>query len=139
MSNETQSCLTGNLILEEYFSSQQNLMKLPFYENRFWKFSSSIKIKFSYFMYQFITLLSVDCQDPTCSGHGFCVSGSCVCKKGWRGQNCGRVDNNAKQCLPDCSGNGEFDVEKQTCNCYKRFTGEDCSKGKNLATIEHVI
>ena len=25
-------------------------------------------------------LFSVDCQDPSCSGHGFCVSGTCVCR-----------------------------------------------------------
>ena len=34
----------------------------------------------------------VDCPDPTCSDHGFCVDGSCICKKGWKGL--GMISNN---------------------------------------------
>ena len=48
----------------------------------------------------------VDCPDPTCSEHGFCVDGSCICKKGWKGLDCGILDEEARQCLPDCSGHG---------------------------------
>ncbi len=69
---------------------------------------------------------SVDCSDPTCSGHGFCVSGSCVCKKGWKGDSCERLDEDARQCLPDCGGRGRFDLESQTCVCDKGWTGDDC-------------
>ena len=70
-----------------------------------------------------------DCEDPTCSGHGFCVEGSCVCRKGWRGVSCGQMDHEARQCLPDCSGHGEFDLDTQKCVCRGHWTGSDCSKG----------
>ena len=70
-----------------------------------------------------------DCEDPTCSGHGFCVEGSCVCRKGWRGTSCDQMDHEARQCLPDCSGHGEFDLDTQKCICRGHWTGSDCSKG----------
>eukprot|EP01120_Amphizonella_sp_Union-15-10_P006340 TRINITY_DN2019_c0_g1_i1.p1 TRINITY_DN2019_c0_g1~~TRINITY_DN2019_c0_g1_i1.p1 ORF type:complete len:579 (+),score=77.26 TRINITY_DN2019_c0_g1_i1:36-1739(+) len=28
------------------------------------------------------------CADPTCSGHGRCVSGTCICEPGWGTENC---------------------------------------------------
>jgi hypothetical protein len=31
------------------------------------------------------------------------------------------------QCLPDCSKNGEFDVESGKCNCYDHWTGRECN------------
>ena len=71
-----------------------------------------------------------DCPDPSCSGHGFCVEGSCVCRQGWRGPTCATVDHEARQCLPDCSGHGDFDLESQKCICKGQWTGNDCSKGK---------
>ena len=58
------------------------------------------------------------------------MAGSCVCRKGWRGLNCGQLDREARQCLPDCSGHGEFDLELQQCVCRGQWTGNDCSKGK---------
>ena len=69
----------------------------------------------------------MDCADPTCSDHGFCVDGACICKKGWKGLDCGTLDEEARQCLPDCSGNGVFDLEAQQCNCNEGWVGEDCS------------
>ena len=77
-------------------------------------------------------LFSDDCPDPTCTGHGFCVEGSCVCRQGWRGPTCAIVDKEARQCLPDCSGHGDFDLETQKCVCRGQWTGNDCSKGKLL-------
>ncbi|KAK6625770.1 hypothetical protein RUM43_006069 [Polyplax serrata] len=70
----------------------------------------------------------VDCPHPTCSGHGFCLGGVCLCKKGWKGADCATMDNEALQCLPDCSGHGTFDLESQTCTCEAKWSGEDCSK-----------
>ena len=78
-----------------------------------------------------IFILEADCEDPTCSGHGFCVEGSCVCRKGWRGTSCDQMDHEARQCLPDCSGHGEFDLDTQKCICRGHWTGSDCSKGKS--------
>lgn len=71
----------------------------------------------------------VDCPHPTCSGHGFCLEGTCLCKKGWKGTDCATMDNEALQCLPDCSGHGTFDLETQTCTCEAKWSGDDCSKG----------
>lgn len=80
-------------------------------------------------MRQFIMDI-VDCPHPTCSGHGFCADGVCLCKKGWKGADCSETDNEALQCLPDCSGHGTFDLETQTCNCEPMWSGEDCSRGE---------
>ncbi|XP_014486538.1 PREDICTED: teneurin-m isoform X2 [Dinoponera quadriceps] len=70
----------------------------------------------------------VDCPHPTCSGHGFCAEGTCICKKGWKGADCSQMDKEALQCLPDCSGHGNFDLETQTCLCESMWSGDDCSK-----------
>ena len=52
-----------------------------------------------------------------CSGHGFCISGVCICKKGWLGLECSEVDPTAKQCLPGCSTHGHIDMKTQLCEC----------------------
>ncbi|XP_049291107.1 teneurin-m isoform X9 [Anopheles funestus] len=70
----------------------------------------------------------VDCPHPTCTGHGFCAEGTCICKKGWKGPDCATMDQDALQCLPDCSGHGTFDLDSQTCTCEPKWSGEDCSK-----------
>lgn len=70
----------------------------------------------------------VDCPHPTCSGHGFCAEGTCICKKGWKGADCSQMDKEALQCLPDCSGHGNFDLDTQTCVCEPMWSGDDCSK-----------
>lgn len=80
-----------------------------------------------YFPLLLLTL--VDCPHPTCSGHGYCADGTCICKKGWKGADCATMDKEALQCLPDCSGHGTFDLDAQTCSCEPKWSGEDCSKG----------
>ncbi|XP_058456897.1 teneurin-m isoform X2 [Malaya genurostris] len=70
----------------------------------------------------------VDCPHPTCSSHGFCADGTCICKKGWKGPDCATMDQDALQCLPDCSGHGTFDLDSQTCTCEPKWSGEDCSQ-----------
>ncbi|XP_067613197.1 teneurin-m isoform X3 [Eurosta solidaginis] len=70
----------------------------------------------------------VDCPHPSCSGHGFCADGTCICKKGWKGPDCATMDQDALQCLPDCSGHGTFDLDTQTCTCEPKWSGDDCSK-----------
>uniref|UniRef100_A0A1A9WCA4 Tenascin-like protein n=1 Tax=Glossina brevipalpis TaxID=37001 RepID=A0A1A9WCA4_9MUSC len=70
----------------------------------------------------------VDCPHPTCSSHGFCADGTCICKKGWKGPDCAIMDQDALQCLPDCSGHGTFDLDSQTCTCEAKWSGDDCSK-----------
>ena len=52
-----------------------------------------------------------------------------MCRKGWRGTSCAQMDHEARQCLPDCSGHGEFDLDTQKCVCRGHWTGSDCSKG----------
>ena len=82
----------------------------------------------------------VDCPHPTCSGHGFCAEGTCICKKGWKGADCSQMDKEALQCLPDCSGHGNFDLETQTCLCEPMWSGDDCSKGKKCyISNNHVL
>ena len=76
------------------------------------------------------SLFSVDCVDPHCSGHGFCVSGTCVCRKGWRGETCALVDDEERRCLPDCSGHGTWDMEAGQCLCHAGYRGESCSIGQ---------
>ena len=46
------------------------------------------------------------------------------------------MDQEARQCLPDCSGHGDFDLESQKCVCRGHWTGSDCSKGKSRRLID---
>lgn len=48
----------------------------------------------------YLTGIAVDCPHPSCNGHGLCVNGTCMCKKGWRGVDCASTDKEALQCLP---------------------------------------
>lgn len=75
----------------------------------------------------FFFFLSVDCLDPTCSSHGVCVNGECLCSPGWGGLNCelARV-----QCPDQCSGHGTYVPDTGLCSCDPNWMGPDCSVGK---------
>lgn len=83
------------------------------------------------------SLVSVDCLDPTCSSHGVCVNGECLCSPGWGGLNCelARV-----QCPDQCSGHGTYLPDSGLCSCDPNWMGPDCSVGKprdRLLTFPH--
>ncbi|KAL0608527.1 Teneurin-2, partial [Plecturocebus cupreus] len=69
-------------------------------------------------------LVEVDCLDPTCSSHGVCVNGECLCSPGWGGLNCelARV-----QCPDQCSGHGTYLPDTGLCSCDPNWMGPDCS------------
>ena len=79
--------------------------------------------------------VSVDCVDPDCSGHGYCVTGSCVCRAGWRGDLCHLVDDEERRCQPDCSGHGVWDTHGAECVCQEGYSGESCSIGQYVPTL----
>lgn len=81
----------------------------------------------------------VDCLDPDCSDHGVCVSGMCICRKGWKGNDCSDPDTDALRCLPDCSGHGQFDLELQKCVCDEKWIGPDCSQGNFLKNFINLL
>lgn len=86
-----------------------------------------------------VLFVPVDCPHPTCSGHGYCAEGTCICKKGWKGLDCALMDQDALQCLPDCSGHGTFDLDTQVCHCEPKWSGDDCSKGMSVSAYWRLV
>jgi hypothetical protein len=80
---------------------------------------------------------TVDCPDPSCSGHGSCVAGKCYCKAGWQGTNCSAVDQQVYQCLPGCSEHGSYDLEAGACVCDNYWAGPDCSQGMYALPVDY--
>ncbi|KAJ3591184.1 hypothetical protein NHX12_009131, partial [Muraenolepis orangiensis] len=98
------------------------------------------------------------CIDVTCSGHGTCIVGTCICNPGYKGENCEEVDcldptcsgrgvcvrgechcfvgwggpgceSPRASCMDQCSGHGTFLPETGTCGCDPKWSGHDCSTG----------
>ncbi|XP_009578279.1 PREDICTED: teneurin-2-like, partial [Fulmarus glacialis] len=65
-----------------------------------------------------------DCLDPTCSNHGVCVNGECLCSPGWGGINC---ELPRAQCPDQCSGHGTYLSDTGLCSCDPNWMGPDCS------------
>lgn len=70
---------------------------------------------------------AVDCLDPTCSNHGVCVNGECLCSPGWGGMSC---ELPRAQCPEQCSGHGSYVADTGLCTCDPNWMGPDCSVGK---------
>ncbi|CAG08376.1 unnamed protein product [Tetraodon nigroviridis] len=104
---------------------------------------------------QSVTWEEGQCIDPTCSNHGSCIQGICICSPAYKGVNCEQVDCTDPQCgghgvcvrgecvcsagwtgvncddpLPacqeQCSGHGTYLPESDTCACQPNWTGPDC-------------
>lgn len=76
----------------------------------------------------------VDCLDPSCSNHGVCVNGECLCSPGWGGLNC---ELPRAQCPDQCSGHGTYLSDTGLCSCDPNWMGPDCSVGKknNISVV----
>lgn len=84
-----------------------------------------------------VCFAAVDCEDPSCSGHGSCVEGRCYCKAGWQGPSCALLDQQVYQCLPGCSDHGTYDLESGACVCDAYWTGPDCSQREYFVILRH--
>lgn len=49
------------------------------------------------------------------------------------------MDQEALQCLPNCNGHGNFDLETQTCLCEPMWSGDDCSKGEWMNKHNYIL
>jgi hypothetical protein len=68
-----------------------------------------------------------NCSSPT---HGQCNNGTCVCREGWQGKDCGQVVE--QQCPLGCSDIG--DCHDGKCYCPPGYYGKACQKTYNLCT-----
>lgn len=63
------------------------------------------------------------CADNTCSGHGQCVSGKCVCTRGFGGDFC---SHNLGRCSRNCGIRGYCNGKTGMCECHQGWTGPIC-------------
>ncbi|VDP72442.1 unnamed protein product [Echinostoma caproni] len=65
-------------------------------------------------------ILWSECADPTCSGHGQCVTGECHCYDGYGGESCEQ-----RTCISsNCTGHGV--CTDGTCRCFSGWSGAAC-------------
>ena len=83
----------------------------------------------AFFLFSYV----VDCLDLTCSNHGVCVNGECLCSPGWGGINC---ELPRAQCPDQCSGHGTYLSDTGLCSCDPNWMGPDCSVGKKSISCD---
>lgn len=72
--------------------------------------------------------LPADCPSPDCTGHGMCANGTCLCFRGYRGDDCSIIDTTT-MCKKECSNHGTYRKDLDICICDPNWTGPDCSEG----------
>ena len=76
------------------------------------------------------------CCDPTCSGNGKCMNGTCVCTEGWYGMSCESRSKHKAQThicekMQYCNKHGECDEANEKCLCdINTVTNEPLWKGR---------
>ena len=65
-----------------------------------------------------------------CTGNGSCdtATGTCICNKGFKGDDCSEPDKQVTKCKNDCSGHGI--CKNDVCDCNDGWTGKSCSQSK---------
>ena len=75
------------------------------------------------------------CEDPTCSGFGECLKGTCICQNGHEGVNCENIS-----CSTECSENGVC-LPDGFCRCFSGYSGASCDipSSENISACENGV
>ena len=81
------------------------------------------------------------CAEPTCNGHGKCISARCHCDNNFFGSTCAIDRTNTTTAsaaettcskLKQWSGHGDCDPDREQCVCDEGFVGKFCQKKECL-------